>query len=346
MTIDKNFNLSPTPLTIGDPAFMQRIFDPSGWRNGEPPSKGGLEEPRTWQRFILFITGMMIVAFSPLIAILAFLKIDEYSNSVILSSVGAFSAFVTVILLVNKFSVVCGLLETIFYPAAIYAIATKMFQSDPALTMRYASYIGVGFFVLTVMVWWQKRNMRHRQDLPVRQNLADESSPHHTVSMHDVSNEKDKDKLSGFFRYFLTFAGVAFLGLFLFLVFSTVKFIDSAVEVPGVVIKLIGSSDAGDDGLGYTSSGAVSYKPLVRFEARNGRYYEFAPTDGGSFMSYAVGAHISVLYLPNDPYAAKINSFIGVWYIVLLVGVISLLCLLVGMNKLIIKKFKNRLNRH
>jgi hypothetical protein len=56
----------------------------------------------------------------------------------------------------------------------------------------------------------------------------------------------------------------------------------------------------------------ISYAPIVRFVASDGRQVEFAAC-AGSETGYSVGDKVRVLYLPATPAAARLLTFLDLW---------------------------------
>jgi hypothetical protein len=68
----------------------------------------------------------------------------------------------------------------------------------------------------------------------------------------------------------------------------------------------------------------VSYAPIVRFRAADGREIEFHGR-GGSGTSYAAGDRVKVIYDPANPIRARILSFVDLWLPPVAAGAAALL---------------------
>jgi len=56
----------------------------------------------------------------------------------------------------------------------------------------------------------------------------------------------------------------------------------------------------------------TTYAPVFGYEA-DGQYYENTSSLATSWKSYEIGDEVSVLYSPEDPQSASINSFTSMW---------------------------------
>lgn len=118
--------------------------------------------------------------------------------------------------------------------------------------------------------------------------------------------------------------GLGLLAITVYLFFSTKHFTNNANLVQGVVIENIRSF----------SDDSYTYRPMIEFTTQDGRHIEFVSKLGSSSPSYGVGQHVEVLYAPNAPENAKINSFMSLYFGTLILGVMSgiiLISLLVGL---------------
>jgi hypothetical protein len=59
------------------------------------------------------------------------------------------------------------------------------------------------------------------------------------------------------------------------------------------------------------------YAPVVGYEA-DGQYYEMTSSMATSWKAYEIGDEVSVLYSPDDPGSATINSFTSMWLLPML----------------------------
>ena len=97
----------------------------------------------------------------------------------------------------------------------------------------------------------------------------------------------------------------------------------TAVEVQGTVVELRAGSGGGHEG--------TAYYPIVKFADRAGHEHTLYSRIGSYPPAYAVGEAAPVLYDPADPQRAKINSFIGLWFLPLIFGILGALDFLTGL---------------
>ena len=103
------------------------------------------------------------------------------------------------------------------------------------------------------------------------------------------------------------FIGVGLLAGAFFSFKSTRNFLAAATKTSGKVTELEERvSTSTKDG---RSTRSLSYYPRVQFSGPNGEEINFTSSVGSSPASYDVGESVEVLYLPQAPQQAKINSF-------------------------------------
>src|SRR5690348_8317024 len=70
------------------------------------------------------------------------------------------------------------------------------------------------------------------------------------------------------------------------------------------------------------SGKTVTYKPVIEFYDRKGIRIEFASLEGSNPPKYTLGDNVEVLFNPENPFDAKINSFFSIWGGVLIMFII------------------------
>src|ERR1700728_595686 len=94
-----------------------------------------------------------------------------------------------------------------------------------------------------------------------------------------------------------------------FTVRHTRHFLQVAVSVPGVVVENIlrESSSSRNQGSSW------SYYPRVHFQTAENLQIDFVAGTGSNPPSYSVNEPVTVLYDPQQPYNASLNSFTSLW---------------------------------
>lgn len=104
-------------------------------------------------------------------------------------------------------------------------------------------------------------------------------------------------------------AGIVPLCLGLYVLAERRAFVAAAAESEGEVVAIVLASSkartGGDD--------LNSYAPRVRFTTASGQPVEFQASAASSDTGYRVGDRVAVLYLPDAPDNASINSFFHLW---------------------------------
>jgi hypothetical protein len=84
----------------------------------------------------------------------------------------------------------------------------------------------------------------------------------------------------------------------------TRQFLQNAVGVSGVVVENV---------VGHGSNGNPAYFPRIRFQTADGHEIDFVSRTGNNPAAYSVGESVSVLYDPQQPNKASVNSFVSLW---------------------------------
>jgi hypothetical protein len=119
----------------------------------------------------------------------------------------------------------------------------------------------------------------------------------------------------------LLLGGVALLGVSLAIYGRRQKFRARARRAEGLVV-----GSAGHAGF---HSGMLKF-PVVEFETESGRLVEFQSSVGSNPPMYRVGQRVSVLYDPDDPKQASIDSFVSRWLAILVPGCMGGIFLFLG----------------
>jgi len=111
---------------------------------------------------------------------------------------------------------------------------------------------------------------------------------------------------------------MSLLGVAGFFTFNTLRFLDRSVSVRGTItalVPVIRSSSDQDAG-----GSRITFAPEFSFKAADGRVFSVTSTFSSNPASFDVGDTVSVLYQPDRPEHARIDSFGQLWGISLIVG--------------------------
>ena len=137
-------------------------------------------------------------------------------------------------------------------------------------------------------------------------------------------------------KYLFTGLGVAMLVGTFYINEDTRSFLAEAAKAEGTVVHLI---------LSYSNK-SRTYHPVVRFTERNGKAIEFVSSIGSNPPGYSEGEKVEVLYLPAEPYKARLNSFFSLWGASIIVGGLGGIFLLIGVGFFLAPKLKSRKNEY
>ena len=108
----------------------------------------------------------------------------------------------------------------------------------------------------------------------------------------------------------------------LFVYHHSQKFIQSASRAQGTVTRLVKKSDGSDSDSSY---------PVYTFEDSQGKQHEIYSSSGSYPPAYSVGEKVTVLYQPDDPQNAEMDSFMDKWFFSVMLAGFGLLDLLLGL---------------
>ncbi len=100
----------------------------------------------------------------------------------------------------------------------------------------------------------------------------------------------------------------------------------------GHVVDMEESSDG--------EGGCCVYSPIIEFTAPNGRPVRFESSNASSPPAYRIGQEVEVLYNPNDPNDASINSFYELWLVPAILAPVDVM-LFVVLNWVAIAKMRS-----
>jgi hypothetical protein len=121
----------------------------------------------------------------------------------------------------------------------------------------------------------------------------------------------------------LTFTVIGLVVLFigLFWLNATSERLKRMIDGTGTVVEVT-RRRIGDD---------INYYPRIEFQTQTGETFQFESNTGGSSTSYRVGDQVPILYNPQMPQDATINSWYEIWLPPIVVTILSLSGLAPGM---------------
>lgn len=121
---------------------------------------------------------------------------------------------------------------------------------------------------------------------------------------------------------------------------SSSDFIGAAFSTAGTVVALEQSRN----------KNSATYAPVVQFLAGQDEPVEFTSSIGSNPASYHIGERVSVLYLPKDPYDAKLNDFFALWGAPIIMGALGGMFFIIGLALMLFARFRikrvEQLKRH
>ncbi|MEX0886870.1 MAG: DUF3592 domain-containing protein [Phycisphaeraceae bacterium] len=94
----------------------------------------------------------------------------------------------------------------------------------------------------------------------------------------------------------------------------TLLFIQSAQQATAAVVSVRTSTS------GTGSDRSTVYYPTLRYEDQAGRSHTNETTFGSSSFNYRQGTELAIYLDPEDPASFRINSFMGLWFLPLVLS--------------------------
>ncbi|HLP90335.1 MAG TPA: DUF3592 domain-containing protein [Nostocaceae cyanobacterium] len=88
---------------------------------------------------------------------------------------------------------------------------------------------------------------------------------------------------------------------------DTHSFLNTAIPTQGTVTDFVRRSSTKNSKTYYT------YYPLIKFTTKEGEPTKFESSSGSNPPAYTKGQQIDILYNPQDPQSAMINSWWDIW---------------------------------
>jgi hypothetical protein len=117
--------------------------------------------------------------------------------------------------------------------------------------------------------------------------------------------------------------GLLFLGLTFYFWSDTQSFLGKAVPTAGTVLQMEAIDDEG------------SYAPVVGFQTLTGQKIEYHSNTSTNPPAYKVGDKVNVLYDPANSSNVRINDFISLWLLVLILGIMGSIFTAIGVLGLV-----------
>lgn len=96
----------------------------------------------------------------------------------------------------------------------------------------------------------------------------------------------------------------------IYLVTKTRAFLGQAIRTDARVVDALARTPADHQ----QAMGATTYRPVVEFTGEAGQNQRVEISLGMSHPSWSRGETISILYAPDNPENARLDTFIGVWF--------------------------------
>ncbi len=128
----------------------------------------------------------------------------------------------------------------------------------------------------------------------------------------------------------LTCIGILFATVGITTGLNNHSFVKKAISTQGIVINNLHDS----------TKSSNSYYPLVKFTTRTGETVVFESKVGSSSPEYTKGERVEILYHPQKPNAAMINTWIHLWFFPMILSGTGSLAVFIGASLLATRELK------
>ncbi|MBU7582497.1 MAG: DUF3592 domain-containing protein [Nostoc sp. TH1S01] len=142
-----------------------------------------------------------------------------------------------------------------------------------------------------------------------------------------------------FFRVFGSiFAGIGSIFVITGIIIgvNTRSFFGKSISTQGTVIDVVKHKSRDSNGRSSTN-----YYPVIEFTANSGKLVEFEANSGSNPPTYTQGQKVEILYNPQEPESAMINSSADLWVLpAIFTGLGSIFVVIGGIS--LVKSFLSR----
>lgn len=110
--------------------------------------------------------------------------------------------------------------------------------------------------------------------------------------------------------------GAAAFALAAFQIIKTLIFLRASRQVVGTVVRLARAQRRSD-------TSVVAYLPIVWFQTPDNQTFEIAGKTAAAPPNFEVGQRVRVNYLPREPDKARIQTFLEMWYPVIISAIVG-----------------------
>ena len=184
--------------------------------------------------------------------------------------------------------------------------------------------IAMGDTLEAVRYFQQVLNIDAEQALALAEKLKEEVDAEDSVDMKEFEQQHEKLKESGanvgrIVGTIFMSVGMVMLAVVFYLIYSHQQFEKSAKVVKATMTAYQSYESRDDNG-----NTTTMFTPVFEYEFK-GKAYTHVSTTSSSSKDYEIGEKIDVLVNPDDPQDVLINSFMGKWFLPLLLGIMGAL---------------------
>jgi hypothetical protein len=120
-------------------------------------------------------------------------------------------------------------------------------------------------------------------------------------------------------------------GIFLYIYYDSIEFIEQSVEKPGVVVELL-KVNTRKSRVGEMTKNYITYSPIVEYTDDSGQQRFYRSTSSSNPAAYEIGEAVTLLVNPLNPKDIRIKGFSELYAGLWIVGLIALVFTLIGLG--------------
>ncbi|MFH2063139.1 MAG: DUF3592 domain-containing protein [bacterium] len=132
--------------------------------------------------------------------------------------------------------------------------------------------------------------------------------------------------------------GLPMIGVSGYTLYSTYDMVSSGVRTEGTVVRLEEVKHRRPPKIHRQKKTVAAYHPVISFLTEDGQTVEYRSDFGTSPPVHEVGEKVDVIYDPQDPSRAEIDSFVSLWLGPILVAGGGVLITAVGLLDIVLSR--------
>lgn len=146
-----------------------------------------------------------------------------------------------------------------------------------------------------------------------------------------------KKNIFYFLSALILLIGIPFAIVSVFVLKDTINLLSNSHKTIG---KIIGIEEE------RRRNGGYMYSPVIKYKSVTGDEYVYRSTTKTGYTSYKIGQQIELIYDKSNPQNARVNSFLDIWFLTIIMGVGGWASTIGGIVLLLVTLKKKRLEEY